>query len=60
MMNSERCLQAKVVSFGKGGESNERKNILDCAVHFDGGLSAASSVIVYSCVDFCKMRGEKR
>ena len=55
-----RCLPVKVVSFGKGGESDERKNILDYAVYSDGGMSTAGSVIVYSCIDFCKMRGEKR
>ena len=60
MMPSGRCLPVKVVSFGKGGESDERKNILDYTVYSDGGLPAAGSVIVYSCIDFCKMRGEKR
>ena len=49
----------KAVSFGKGGESDERKNILDRAVHSDGGLPAAGTVTVYCCIDFCKMRGEK-
>lgn len=60
MMPSGRCLPVKVVSFGKGGESDERKNILDCPVHSDSGLPAAGSVTFYSCIDFCKMRGEKR
>ena len=60
MMPSGRCLPVKVVSFGKGGESDERKNILDYAVYSDGGLPAAGSAVVYSCIDFCKMRGEKR
>ncbi len=55
-----RCLPVKAVSFGKGGESDERKNILDYAVYSDGGLSATGSATVYSCTDFCKMRGEKR
>ena len=60
MMHSEQCLPVKAVSFGKGGESDERKNILDYAVYSDGGLPATGSVIVYFCTDFCKMRGEKR
>ena len=60
MMPFGRCLPVKVVSFGKGGEGDERKNILDYAVYSDGGLSATGSVTVYSCIDFCKMRGEKR
>lgn len=55
-----RCLPEKAVSFGKGGKSDERKNILDYAVYSDGGLPAAGAVTVYSCIDFCKMRGEKR
>ena len=59
-MPSGRCLPVKAVSFGKGGESDERKNILNHAVYSDGGLPAVGSVIVYSCIDFCKMRGEKR
>lgn len=57
-MPSGQCLPVKVASFGKGGESDERKNILDYAVYSDGGLSAAGFVTVYSCTDFCKMRGE--
>ena len=60
MMPFGRCLPAKAVSFGKGDENDERKTILDYAVYSDSGLSAAGSVIVYSCIDFCKMRGEKR
>ena len=60
MMLSGQCLPVKVASFGKGGESDERKNILDYAVYSDGGLPAAGSATVYSCIDFCKMRGEKR
>lgn len=60
MMPSGRCLPVKAVSFGKGGESDERKNILDYAVYSDSCLSATGSAVVYSCIDFCKMRGEKR
>ena len=60
MMPFGRCLPVKAVSFGKGGESDERKNILDYAVYSDGGMSTAGSATVYSCTDFCKMRGEKR
>ena len=60
MMPFGRCLPVKVVSFGKGGESDERKDILDCPVYSDGGLSAAGTAFVYSGIDFCKMRGEKR
>lgn len=55
-----RCLPVKTVSFDKGGEIDERKTILDYAVYFDSGLSATGSITVYSCIDFCKMRGEKR
>ena len=60
MMPFGRCLPAKAVSFGKGGEKDGRKDFLDCAVYSDGGLSAVGSVTVYSYTDFCKMRGEKR
>ena len=45
--------------FGKRGE-NDEKNIFDCPIYSDGGLSATSTAFVYSGIDFCKMRGEKR
>lgn len=60
MMRFGQCLQAKVVSFGKGGESDERKNILDCPVHSDSGLSAACGSIGIDSITIRKMRGEQR